>query len=185
MNYVNEYLELGERLKEIRTAMGYSLEQVSSLTGVSKTMLSQIESAKSIPTIATVCKIANGLKIKVDSLLSSRKTCFDVIRIRDLTPTMDDDGRILMYCIFPFSPTSGFEVYYCVYKPGCDYTSESHVNGKSEYLTVFQGELEVVINNKSYILKTGESIEFDATAKHRYINRHNSNSISQAILSYN
>ena len=182
---MNEYLELGDRLKEIRTAMGYSLEQVANLTGVSKTMLSQIESSKSVPTIATVCKIANGLKIKVDSLLSSRKTSFDVIRIHDLTPAVDDNGRILMYCIFPFSPTSGFEVYYCVYKPGCDYTSESHVNGKSEYLTVYQGELEVVINEKSYILKAGESIEFDSTARHRYINRSNEDTISQAILSYN
>ena len=70
---MESYLELGERLKEIRGNMGLSLEQVSALTGVSKTMLSQIESSKSIPTIATVFKIANGLKIKVDSLLSGKR----------------------------------------------------------------------------------------------------------------
>ena len=51
---MESYLELGERLKEIRGNMGLSLEQVSALTGVSKTMLSQIESSKCIPTIATV-----------------------------------------------------------------------------------------------------------------------------------
>ena len=71
---MESYLELGERLKEIRGNMGLSLEQVSALTGVSKTMLSQIESSKSIPTIATVFKIANGLKIKVDSLLCGKKS---------------------------------------------------------------------------------------------------------------
>ena len=82
---MESYLELGERLKEIRGNMGLSLEQVSALTGVSKTMLSQIESSKSIPTIATVFKIANGLKIKVDSLLcGEKKQYYDVININNL-----------------------------------------------------------------------------------------------------
>ena len=81
---MESYLELGERLKEIRGNMGLSLEQVSALTGVSKTMLSQIESSKSIPTIATVFKISNGLKIKVDSLLcGEKKQYYDVININN------------------------------------------------------------------------------------------------------
>ena len=86
---MESYLELGERLKEIRGNMGLSLEQVSALTGVSKTMLSQIESSKSIPTIATVFKIANGLKIKVDSLLcGEKKQYYDVININNLSPAI-------------------------------------------------------------------------------------------------
>ena len=133
---MESYLELGERLKEIRGNMGLSLEQVSALTGVSKTMLSQIESSKSIPTIATVFKIANGLKIKVDSLLSGkRKQYYDQ-------------------------------------------------NAKMEYLTVFQGELELVVENRSYIVKSGEAIEFDATLPHKYINKGETDVIAQALLSY-
>ena len=107
---MESYLELGERLKEIRGNMGLSLEQVSALTGVSKTMLSQIESSKSIPTIATVFKIANGLKIKVDSLLcGEKKQYYDVININNLSPAIDNHEQVYMYCIFPFSPTTGFE----------------------------------------------------------------------------
>ena len=103
---MESYLELGERLKEIRGNMGLSLEQVSALTGVSKTMLSQIESSKSIPTIATVFKIANGLKIKVDSLLcGEKKQYYDVININNLSPAIDNHEQVYMYCIFPFSPT--------------------------------------------------------------------------------
>ncbi len=119
---MESYLELGERLKEIRGNMGLSLEQVSALTGVSKTMLSQIESSKSIPTIATVFKIANGLKIKVDSLLcGEKKQYYDVININNLSPAIDNHEQVYMYCIFPFSPTTGFEIYYCIYKSGCDH----------------------------------------------------------------
>lgn len=95
---MESYLELGERLKEIRGNMGLSLEQVSALTGVSKTMLSQIESSKSIPTIATVFKIANGLKIKVDSLLcGEKKQYYDVININNLSPAIDNHEQVYMY----------------------------------------------------------------------------------------
>lgn len=110
-------------------------------------MLSQIESSKSIPTIATVFKIANGLKIKVDSLLSGkRKQYYEIITINNLSPVIDNHERVYMYCIFPFSPTTGFEVYYCIYKSGCDHESVTHQNAKMEYLTVFQ-------ENWSWLLK--------------------------------
>lgn len=182
---MESYLELGERLKEIRGNMGLSLEQVSALTGVSKTMLSQIESSKSIPTIATVFKIANGLKIKVDSLLSGkRKQYYEIITINNLSPVIDNHERVYMYCIFPFSPTTGFEVYYCIYKSGCDHESVTHQNANMEYLTVFQGELELVVENRSYIVKSGEAIEFDATLPHKYINKGETDVIAQALLSY-
>lgn len=105
---MESYLELGERLKEIRGNMGLSLEQVSALTGVSKTMLSQIESSKSIPTIATVFKIANGLKIKVDSLLcGEKKQYYDVININNLSPAIDNHEQVYMYCIFSVFSNNG------------------------------------------------------------------------------
>lgn len=182
---MESYLELGERLKEIRGNMGLSLEQVSALTGVSKTMLSQIESSKSIPTIATVFKIANGLKIKVDSLLcGEKKQYYDVININNLSPAIDNHEQVYMYCIFPFSPTTGFEIYYCIYKSGCDHESVTHKNAKMEYITVFQGELEMIVENRSYIVKSGEAIKFDATLHHKYINKGETDVIAQVILSY-
>ena len=62
-------------------------------------------------------------------------------------------------------------IYYCIYKSGCDHESVTHKNAKMEYITVFQGELEMVVENRSYIVKSGEAIKFDATLHHKYINR--------------
>ena len=53
-----------------------------------------------------------------------------------------------------------------------------------QYLTVFQGELELVVENRSYIVKSGEAIEFDATLPHKYINKGETDVIAQALLSY-
>lgn len=128
---------------------------------------------------------AYDLHKNMQSLLSGkRKQYYEIITINNLSPVIDNHERVYMYCIFPFSPTTGFEVYYCIYKSGCDHESVTHQNAKMEYLTVFQGELELVVENRSYIVKSGEAIEFDATLPHKYINKGETDVIAQALLSY-
>ncbi|MDB1125760.1 helix-turn-helix domain-containing protein [Vibrio algarum] len=108
---MSDFSALGEKLKSTRNKMGLSLNEVSSMTGVSKTMLSQIERSESMPTISTVWKIANGLKIKLETLLDNSNKLYDVKNIDDMIPIKDDDEKMIIFSIFPFSPTSGFEVF--------------------------------------------------------------------------
>ncbi len=181
---MNDFSALGERLKNTRDKMGLSLSEVSSMTGVSKTMLSQIERSVSIPTIATVWKIANGLKIKFETLLENTNKLYDVISIENMIPLTDNDDRILVYCIFPFSPLSGFELFYGIIKPGCNYSSENHKNSKTEYLLVSQGEIELVIGVNTHHLKAGSAIAFDSRENHKYINNGKEDAIVHFIISY-
>lgn len=91
---MGEQLKIGENLKNIRKSMGLSLDAVSSMTGVSKTMLSQIERSESVPTLATVSKIANGLKIRFDNLLTSPQSLYcDIKYIENISPVVDNDGK--------------------------------------------------------------------------------------------
>ena len=57
----NINLVISMNLKHIREERKLSLDKVAKMTGVSKSMLGQIERGDSNPTIATVWKIANGL----------------------------------------------------------------------------------------------------------------------------
>ncbi|MDA6151190.1 helix-turn-helix transcriptional regulator, partial [Escherichia coli] len=54
------HLILAKNLKAFRENKKLSLEKVAELTGVSKTMIGQIERGESSPTITTIWKIANG-----------------------------------------------------------------------------------------------------------------------------
>ena len=161
---MGEQLKIGENLKNIRKSMGLSLDAVSSMTGVSKTMLSQIERSESVPTLSTVSKIANGLKIRFDNLLTSPQS--------------------LYCCIFPFTPATGFEIFYCVLKPGCNHVSQTHKNGRTEYVMVADGEVEVAVGDNIYQLKRGASIAFDASAEHKYINNGIEDANMYFVLSY-
>lgn len=167
---MNELAGIGEKLKNIRTERGLSLNDVSIRTGVSKTMISQIERAESIPTLTTIWKIANGLKISFASLLENQQDIYDVRKLKDVEPVKDDDGRIWIYTIFPFTPLTGFEIFYGVIKPNCYYKS-NHENSKTEYLMVSQGEIELTIEDKTYTVGPESSISFDSNKEHIYQNK--------------
>ena len=181
---MNDFSALGEKLKDTRNKMGLSLSEVSSMTGVSKTMLSQIERSESIPTLATVWKIANGLRIKFETLLEYSNKQYDVKSIDNMVPLADNDDLFLIYCIFPFSPISGFECFYGILTPGCNYSAVHHKNSNTEYLLVSQGEIELIIGAKTYHLKAGSAIEFDSKENHTYINNGEVDAILHFIISY-
>ena len=64
------HLVIAKNLRSLRESKKLSLEKVAELTGVSKTMIGQIERGESAPTITTIWKIANGLKISFTSLIN-------------------------------------------------------------------------------------------------------------------
>lgn len=59
------HLILANNLKLLREQRKLSLDKVAEMTGISKTMLGQIERGESSPSITTVWKIANGLKLSL------------------------------------------------------------------------------------------------------------------------
>lgn len=55
-------------LKEIREEKGYSLEQLSKITGISKSHLNYIERNEKEPTISVIVRIAMALNVKIEEL---------------------------------------------------------------------------------------------------------------------
>ena len=100
---MNDFSSLGENLKAIRDKRGLNLNDVSELTGISKAMLSKIERGESVPTITTVWKIANGLKITLNALAGEVDSNYAVRDIAKTTPLIDDSG-LLRYIIFSHFP---------------------------------------------------------------------------------
>lgn len=167
---MDEYTSVGNNLKLARMQMGLSLSEASELTGVSKTMLSQIERSESIPTIATIWKIANGLKLKFDSLLENRNDTFNVHSVSEIKALTDDNGKYKIYSVFPFSPSTGFEATYGVLEPGCNFQSVHHKNSISESLFVCNGSIELHVVDHVYSMNAGDFITFDPRLNHTYVN---------------
>src|SRR6185312_6632526 len=96
------HLVIARNLKALRESKKLSLEKVAELTGVSKTMIGQIERGESTPTITTIWKIANGLKISFTSLINNPQPDTMVIVRSDIQTLTEDNGKYRIYPSFPF-----------------------------------------------------------------------------------
>lgn len=171
MENLNEIV--AKNLKSIREEKKLSLDKVAELTGVSKSMLGQIERGESNPTITTVWKIANGLKISFTTLINTARQDTVIIDRSEIEPLMEDNGKYRLYPYFPYEDGRRFEVYSVEIEKGGYLSADAHGSGTQEFITVFDGELTIRVNEQEYTVKEGNSIRFRADKAHAY---HNSGS---------
>lgn len=161
---------IAKNIKEIRESKKITLDAAAKLTGVSRSMLAQIERGEVNPTISVLWKIANGYKTSFTSLLNQSEDAHLLIKSEDVTPLFEGDGLYINRPAFPFQDHTQFETYVIeILKGGC-LNAQPHMKGTEEYLTVFSGELEVMAGNESFQIKKGDSLRFRADVEHAYRN---------------
>jgi XRE family transcriptional regulator, regulator of sulfur utilization len=158
-------------LAAIRKERSLSLDEVARLSGVSKSMLRQIERGASSPTISTLWKIANGLKVSFSSLVKENGPVVSVVDNRAGPPLLEEKGGYRLYPLFPFEAERKFEVYHVEIARGVRLASEGHRGGVEEYLFVMAGTLRLGVQEKSWRVGRDHSIRFDAAGSHSYENR--------------
>jgi transcriptional regulator with XRE-family HTH domain len=164
------HLIIAKNLKAFRESKKLSLEKVAELTGVSKTMIGQIERGESSPTITTIWKIANGLKVSFTSLINNPQEDTTLILKNDVQALSEDNGKYRVYPYFPFTDDRRFEIYSVEIEKGGYLSADPHREGTEEFITVFEGELTVRVNNTEYTVNSGDSIRFRADRPHTYHN---------------
>lgn len=177
-------LNIGETIRKIRKSMKLSLDMASAMTGVSKAMLGQIERGESNPTISTLWKISSGLKVSMSTFVSGGEQKQDVININEMTPVEEENGRMLLYNVFPFNPISGFDYLEITLKAGCFHESEPHANVMTEYIVVREGILEIRVNEEVIRLETGQAMSFPGNSYHAYSNPSESETRFSNIIRY-
>lgn len=180
----NLNLIIGNRLKDIRNKRNLSLDEVAKLTGVSKAMLGQIERGKSNPTVSMLWKIATGLKVPFSTFIDENQEDLIIVYQNDITPIIEEDNMMKLYPIFPFDANKGFEIFTIELEPGCNHISTPHDKGVEEYIIVTEGELEISINDKKFVLQKGNSIRFMANKAHQYKNTSEKKAVFQNIILY-
>lgn len=156
--------------KRIREQKKLTLDTAASVTGVSRSMLAQIEKGEVNPTISVLWKIANGYKVSFTSLVEEKSQGVSVVRQADLQPLKEDEGRYLNYPIFAFDEEKLFETYRIVIEAGGSLWAQPHLKGAVEYITVFTGQVEITVAGEGHRLCRGDSIRFCADVPHAYEN---------------
>ena len=160
---------IGENLKRFRKDRHFTLETLSQLTGVSTSMLCDIEHGVTNPTITVVWKIADGLKIPLTDLIQAEQPSVRLVKHEAAPVHLEGDG-FSIFSHHPFDSQKRIEVLSKVLEPGATFESEGHRIGMEEYLLLIEGVLQLKIGEESYELHAGDSIRFVANVKHSYHN---------------
>jgi transcriptional regulator with XRE-family HTH domain len=176
-------LIVGENLKKIRKERNLTLKEMSDITGVSKSMLGEIERSVSNPTITVLWKIAGGLKIPFTQLIHSEKASVNIVRSSEMG-TVNSSGEFKISSIFNYDPEKKFEIYTMFFPAKSKSEIKQHNKGIEEYILVFQGKLVVEINAIKHKLSTGDSITFLSDIPHRYLNEDDEETKVYSIMYY-
>ena len=100
MDYLSH--NVSENLKRLRQSKGMSLDQVAEQTGVSKSMLAQIEKGTANPSLGVLGKIASGLRIEFQILIEAPRVDFCLVKPEEMIPTKELEGQYKVFTCFPF-----------------------------------------------------------------------------------
>ena len=168
MEHLNQII--AGNLKEIRKRKELSLEQASALTSISKSMLSQLERGEVNPTISTVYKLSLGLKVPVTAFTADKPKPFSKTGKGVVVPLVGDEGRYRLYPVFEFREGQNFEIFDLEFDKGGRMRGHLQMHGTREFITVYSGELSLIFEDREYVLKAGDSAEYNAFDEYIYKN---------------
>ena len=164
--------QLPARLKAARLGQGLSLEAVAKLSGVSRSMVSQIERGESSPTIATLWNLTRALQVDFAGLLdgdgeaAGRADRIEVLRAADV-PTISNLGRKCRIRILsPPEDAGRHEVYEVILDAGGSLDSQPHARGAREHLTVSTGRARLRCGQSEQMLEPGDTARYAADLPH-------------------
>jgi quercetin dioxygenase-like cupin family protein len=96
-----------------------------------------------------------------------------VIRTADEIRQNPADGGLHVAPLFPFEDLFGFEYLELVFEAGYERRSKAHAPGMTEFITVLEGQLDVLCDRKWHALGPGQTIRFAGDKPHGYRNLNN------------
>ncbi len=183
--------DVGAELRRVRESRKLSLRAVASAVGVSASLLSQVETGKTQPSVSTLYALVNYLGISLDGLMghnrvdasplglstSSDSTSSDgrrsdsVVQRREDNPVIEMENGVTWERL-AVGDSAVADPLIVTYAPA----GSSSVEGKMmrhaalEYGVLLEGRLTLRIDFETYELTPGDSFCFDAQRPHLYIN---------------
>ncbi|GAB4389564.1 helix-turn-helix domain-containing protein [Albidovulum sp.] len=159
---------LAASLRKARRSKGLSLDAVAKLSGVSRSMVSQIERGESSPTVATLWNLTQALQVDFAGLLEGRTTPgIEVIR-GETAPVIAGRGEgVRIRILSPAETVGEHEVYDLALAAGGRLVSDPHGPGCREHLTVLEGEVTVASGEDRERLRAGDTARYFADRPHR------------------
>ncbi|MBN8941095.1 MAG: helix-turn-helix transcriptional regulator [Rhizobiales bacterium] len=168
--------QIGPVLQRQRKGRGLTLQQLAATSGVSKSMLSQIERGQANPTFAVLWSLTRALKIEFADLLGGEANAPDddaieLVAASHIPEIRSGDGACRLRILSPPRLAGEMEWYDVEIAPSGVLESAPHMPGAFEHFTAFTDGFEVTSGHSTRILQAGDTARYPADVPHRIVNR--------------
>lgn len=157
---------LATSLRDARRAQGLSLDAVAKLSGVSRSMVSQIERGESSPTVATLWNLTQALQVDFAGLLDGKPQPGIEVTRATAAPVIARAPGVTIRILSPAEAVGEHEVYDLTFTAAAVLDSDPHSPGCREHLTVITGHLTVSSGEDSSTLGPGDTARYPADRRH-------------------
>lgn len=161
--------KLGKTIQRLRSAGNLSLGDLSDMSGVAKSMISQIEKNESNPTIGTISRLSQALGLSVEDVLSGPNEGGNLVqraKSQDIPLITSEDGLCELRIIGWIETVQFVQWYDFKAKPGGVLESSAHPIGSIENLSILTGAARITVDGDSWTAKTGETLRYKADQDH-------------------
>lgn len=164
--------DVGQKIKALRAERKLTLDGLAKASGVSKSMLSQIERGLTNPTLATIWSLTQSLGIDISSLLgeagngADKAPALEIVKSYQTPEIQSADGKCTLRILGPIDLVSHTEWYDMRLEAGGKLNSDGHGSGTVEHLTVLEGSLWVKNGGTKRQIEVGDTARYEADVPH-------------------
>jgi transcriptional regulator with XRE-family HTH domain len=165
--------DLGRKLRQLRLRKKIGLADLSKHTGLSPSMLSQLENGKMIPTLPTLSRIAMVFDVGLDHFFDGKsRSLISIVRANErIRFPASQDAAAPMYffeCLAFATQSKGMQAYLADFPVYELAEIEEHSHEGSEFLFVIEGQLKVRFQGHDHELSVGDSLYMESIEPHGY-----------------
>ena len=173
-------LHIGEKIKRLREGAGLSIEQLAERAGMQSEELERIEREMISPALGVLTKICDGLGVRLGRFFDmGPRKYYALVRSSDekvATRVASKSGADYGYEYTSLGSEKRervMEPFIITINPPSDATEmeKPSTHAGEEFVYVLEGELEIQLQDESFLLQPGDSIYYDASVPHRVLHR--------------
>lgn len=163
--------QVGDRLRELRTASGLSMRTLATRAGFSASFISQIELGQASPSIESLNRLAGALGVSLSDFFG-RPVDSDVAVVRTAQRQLltSQWSRAQVEALSPLGASQTLQAMLVTFEPGGRSGGAPAAHATDKFALVFDGELQLAMGEAVHHLQRGDAVTIRAGMTHSWCN---------------
>jgi quercetin dioxygenase-like cupin family protein/DNA-binding XRE family transcriptional regulator len=160
----------GAKLRKAREARKFTVDELAEKIGISREELEQAESGEAFLPLGQLIKLSKALSLKMGDMISEGEAAYTIVRA-DKRTSISRFGKDKQSkhgyeyeSLAPGKKGRLMEPFIVTLLPGA--AGEPSAHDGQEFIYILDGEMEVIIDDHTEVLKSGDAVYYDSSSNH-------------------